>query len=175
MKDRCIKWAAEEIAERRPFVLLTAQELKDKYREIKGANPKSKWNAAELITEIIRPANENTNLRRSNTVMDPNLLDQELMNIVVRGLGLKPLEGEAKGICQKGHDMEPIYSQQLLDNHDFPWGTVEETSQVGLAQKDGMEFVKGSVDRVLGIRREDGINDLDLTEFKCRVSHNRVR
>ena len=125
--------------------------------------------------EIIRPANENTNLCRFNTVMDPNLLDQELMNIIVRGLALKPLEGEANEACQKGRVMEPIYSRQLLDSLDFPRRFVEETSQVGLAQKDGMEYVKASADQVLGIQREDGSNELELTEFKCRVSHNRLR
>ena len=93
MKDRCVKWVAEEIAERRPFVLLTAQELKEKYREIKGANPKSKWNADDLTTEILRPASANTNPRRSNNVIDPDSLEQELMNIVVRGMALKKLEG----------------------------------------------------------------------------------
>ena len=70
--------------------------------------------------------------------------------------------------------MECIYSQQLLDSHDYPWGTVEETSQVGLVQKDGMEFVKGSFDRCLGVKRPDSSRDLDLIEYKCRVSHNRT-
>merc|ERR1719464_1873726 len=64
MKDRCVKWAAEEIAERRPFVLLTTQELKEKYRQIKGATPKSKWNAADLIVAL-RPRPRSTTPRAS--------------------------------------------------------------------------------------------------------------
>lgn len=58
MRDRCVKWASEEDTDRRPFVLLTTEELKARYRSLKGS-----------------------------------ALDQELMNIVIRGMALKPLKG----------------------------------------------------------------------------------
>ena len=71
--------------------------------------------------------------------------------------------------------MESVYSQQLLDSDNFPWGEVEEISQVGLSQKDGMEMVKGSAVKMLGVQCSDSSNDIALAKYKCRVSHNRAR
>ena len=105
---------------------------------------------------------------------DPDSLDQELMNIVIRGMALKQLEGRAKDHCQKGHEMEAVYSQQLLDDDSFPWGTIDEIVHLGLVQKDGLPYAKGSVDRCIGVSEIDCKETL-LTEYKCRVSIDRVR
>jgi hypothetical protein len=102
-------------------------------------------------------------------VKDPNSLQQELINIVVWSLGLKPLEGKAKENCQKGHEMEPIFSQQLLAAAGCPWGQIEEIDKVGLVQKAGMKHMKESVDRIACMSNNSGDKELLLVEFKARV------
>ena len=135
MRKHCLKWIDEEQADRRPFILLTANKLKEKYRELKGKAPKAKWKGDDLITEILRSDDETAPPRRTNDVKDPNSLEQELMNIVIRGMALKPMEGEAKDHCQKGHEMEGVFSKQLISEPDFPYGEIEEINQVRLVKK----------------------------------------
>ena len=97
----------------------------DIYREKHGKPAKSAWkDAKSLIAKIIAPVTaEDTTTRRTNSVIDLSSLEQEMMNTVVRGLSLKPLEGEAKEHCQKGHEMEKHFSKELLNMDGFPWGT----------------------------------------------------
>ena len=122
----------------RPFVFMTEAELRDKYRAMKGIAPKSVWKKTDLITEILRPesGSETRARRRTNSVRDDSLV-QELVNIVVRGMALKALQGGAKDNCMKGHEMEEIYSQLLVENDNFPadWGVIEEVARSGLVQK----------------------------------------
>ena len=151
MRDRCAKWASEEVAERRPFVFMMVSELKDQYRALKGSAPKSVWKADELLTEILRPSDGEAAPRICNNVKDPDSLDQELMNIVVRGMALKKLEGNAKDNCKKEHEMEEVYSKQLLQYGSFPWDAIDEVVRLGCVHKNGLEHIKGSVDRCLGI------------------------
>ena len=68
---------------------------------MKGSAPKSKQNTSDLINEILRPNDDNAPTRRSNDVKDPDSIEQEMMNITIRSMALKPLEGEAKDYCQK--------------------------------------------------------------------------
>lgn len=72
--------------------------------------------------------------------------------------------------------MESIYSQQLLEADRFPWGTIDKILSLGLVQKDGFEYPKGSVDRCLGLDVDEveGKQTL-LTEYKCRVSIDQAR
>ena len=109
----------EDSADRRPYILLTMGELKDKYHEMKDSAPKSKWNAGDLITEILRQVGASVPIRWSNEVKDLNSLKQELMNIIIRSMALKPLECGAKDHCQKGHEMEGVYSQQMMSDKNF--------------------------------------------------------
>ena len=174
MIDRCLQWAAESNAERRPFVLLTGDELKDKYREIKGQNAKSSWNKAELINKILQPAGADAP-RRSNEAKDPDDLLQELVNIVVRSTRLKPLEGAAKENCKKGHDMEPEIARQLIAMGDaYPHGTIEEISRMGSVQRDGFEVATDSIDSHMGVN-DAGRRYLQLMEYKTRVSIDKAR
>ena len=151
-------------------MLLTIAELKE------GRAPKSLWSkASDLITHILASEEENAPSAPSNNVKDPNSLQQELINIVVRSLGLKPLEGEAKENCQKGHEMEPIFSQQLLAAAGCPWGQIEEIDKVGLVQKAGMKHMKASVDRIACMSNNSGDKELLLVEFKARVKPETAR
>ena len=54
--------------------------------------------------EILRPVDVNAPALRLNNAKGPNSLEQELMNILVRSMALKPLEEAAMDHCQKGHD-----------------------------------------------------------------------
>ena len=104
---------------------------------------------------------------QSNKVKDPNSLKQELINIIIRSMALKPLEGDAKDHCQKGHEMKGVYSQQMMSNKNFPWGTVKQISKMGLVQKDGLEYVKVSVDRLtFTCVSIGGVNKIMLIEYK---------
>ncbi len=60
---------------------------------------------------------------------DPNSLMHKMMNIIIQGLALKKLEGDAKDHHKKGHEMESIFSKQLLNEHYFPWGKIDEINQ----------------------------------------------
>ena len=144
----------------------------DIYREKHGKPAKSAWkDAKSLISKIIAPVTaEDTTTRRTNSVIDPSSLEQEMMNIVVRGLSLKPLEGEAKEHCQKGHEMEKHYSKELINMDDFPWGTIDEIDSVGLVQKDGVEHVKSSVDRLVCVTNNNNEKEIMLTEYKARIN-----
>ena len=118
------------------YVLLMVGELKEKYCQKKGVAPKLKWSrASALITEILPPISENKPIQHSNDVKDPDSPEQELMNIIIRSMALKQLEGKAKDHCQKGHEMEGVYSKQLLAEPDFLWGKIDQINQVGLVQK----------------------------------------
>ena len=170
MKKRCITWI-EAPKDHRPYILMTIPELKEAYREKHGKPPKSAWgNAKLLIPQIIAPVTaEDTTTRRTNSVIDPSSLEQELMNILVRGLSLKPLEGEAKEHCQKGHEMEKHFSKELLNMDGFPWGTIDEIASVGLVQKDGVPQVKSSVDRLVCVTNNNNEKEIMLTEYKARI------
>ena len=122
----------------------------------------------EIITHIFKDSVDNFMSCWSNDVKDPASIGQELINIIIRSIALKPLEGSAKESCQKGHEMESIYSKQLFSG-DCPWGVVEEISQVGLAQKIGMKHMKASVDRIVGITNNVGEKHLLLSEFKAHA------
>ena len=148
--------------------------MKAKYRELKGHNAKSSWKKPELISKILQPGAD-APPRRSNEVKDPDNLLQELVNIVVRSIRLKPLEGEAKENCKKGHDMEPEIAKQLVAMGDaYPWGMIEEISRMGSVQKNGFEVATDSIDSHMGIN-DMGHQYLQLAEFKTRVSIDRAR
>ena len=68
-------------------------------------------------------------------------------------IALKPLNGDAKRYCQKGHDLEKTYTNHLmLDslNNNFPFGKIEQISEVGLVQKVDKKYCKDSIDRLIG-------------------------
>ena len=121
MQVICIKWASKADANCRPCVLLTIRELEDEYRKAKGTAPKSKWNANDPINEIPCPIDGNAPAQRSKNVKDPNSLKQEFKNIFIHSMALNPPKGAAKDHCQEGHEMEGVYSCQLMNNRRSPW------------------------------------------------------
>ena len=110
MKTCCIKWMSEKGVDCRPCVLLTFWALKDKYHEMRDSSTKSKRNKDDLITDILRPVNASLPTHQLNKVKDPTSLKQELTNIVICIMALKPPERDAKDHCQKGHNTEGVYS-----------------------------------------------------------------
>lgn len=170
----CLKWA-NMTPSHRDYAFFSNNELKQIYKKKHAKDAKSSWNtAAKLIAKIIAPVDESEPTQPSNNVKDPNSLQQELMNIALRSISLKPLEGAAKDHCAKGHEMEGIYSEQLLRDPDFPHGTIEEINAVGLVQKVGREYVKDSIDRLVCVTDDAGSGNkkILLTEFKARIKHD---
>ena len=96
------------------------------------------------------------------------------MDIIIRSMALKPLEGDARDHCQKCHEMEGVYSRQIMSDKNFPSGTVKQIHKMRLVQKDGLEYVKASVDRLTCVSI-DGVNKIMLTEYKAWVSPDRAR
>ena len=98
------------------------------------------------------------------------------MNAIVGNSVLTRLSDDATESCDKGHDMEPIYSAEWIKSAkdgNFPFGTLEEISSVGTVQKSGDDkYIKTSVDRIIGVATADGedtTRELHLLEFKARV------
>ena len=89
-------------------------------------------------------------------------------------MALKALDGDAKRYCQKGHDLEKTYTSHLmLDslNNNFPFGKIEQTSEVGLVQKIDKPYVKDSIDRIIGfLPTASSQPSLLLYEIKARVA-----
>ena len=68
--------------------------------------------------------------------------------------------------------MEEVCSKQLLQDGIFPCGIVEEVLRLGYVHKNGLEQMKGSVDRCLGMKdlnidqehkEEERIKDLRMS------------
>ena len=63
---------------------------------------------------------------------------QDLTNVIVGNISIKPLEGEAKRYFRLGYDLERRYTKQLMiddDLYKFPFGEIEQILEVGLVKK----------------------------------------
>ena len=101
-------------------------------------------------------------------------MEEELINAILSKMALKPLKGDAKKYFQRGHDLEKIYYNQLIvnsQNNEFPFGKIEQMSEVGLVQKIDKKHVKYSIDRMIGyIPEGESEPKLLLCEMKGRVA-----
>ena len=90
---------------------------------------------------------------RASSKNQSESLEQELTNIILSKMALKPLQGDTKRYRKQGHDLEKTYTKHMmLDslNNQFPFGKFEQISEVGLVQKVDKSYVKDSIDRLIG-------------------------
>ena len=75
-----------------------------------------------------------------------------------------------------GHDLEKTYTQQLIidcQNSLYPFGDIEQISEVGLGEKVDKKYVKDSIDRLVGYIPKDKVDEkILLYEMKARVAPN---
>ena len=166
MKKIVIYLEAKE--EDRPFVLKTVKELQASYLSMHNQPPPSSWGAKKLI-EILR--SKKKHMGRAASKNQSESLEQELTNIILNKMALKPLQGDSKGYHKQGHDLEKIYTKHMmLDslNNQFPFGKIEHIPEVGLVQKADTIYVKDSVDRLIGyLPKNERHTKLLLCEMKA--------
>ncbi len=100
------------------------------------------------------------------------MLEQDVMNTIVGNISLHQLNDDAKESCEKGHEMEHIFSKDLMrytKEGKFPYGHLDEITTIGIAAKQGEKYSKASVDHIIGVKGEDSKRDLLLLEFKSQV------
>ena len=168
LRKRCVKYA-EAPDEEREFVLRGKEDLRRIYEHKHGKPATTSWQPKKLIEKIIEEVD-------TSTAAAGEGYEQDLMNAIVANMKLTRLSNAAKENCAKGHDMEPVLAEQLLElskSGDIPYN-VEEISSVGLVQKDNEPHVKTSVDRIVGIKK-DGEQKLYLLELKTRVTQDKVQ
>ena len=62
----------------------------------------------------------------------------------------------------------------MMSDKNFPWGTVKQIHKMGLVQKDRLEYVKSSVNRLTCVSTDE-IKTIMLTEYKAQSSPDRAR
>ena len=118
MKNLLRKWAEAESPTHRKFVGLTVKELKEKLKEI---NPTASARAGKenLVNQLVEEFNaKKERMQRVNegeAAYQRDEVDPVLMQ-VLKASFLKPLKGEVKEYCRKGHAMEPIFMAQLMEH-----------------------------------------------------------
>ena len=176
--NRCKQWI-EAPAERRKYIFKSKPELRTIYTAKHGKQPKVSWTAKTLTDKIVEEPSSH----------EANSFEQDVMNAIVGNGVLTRLSIQATESCAKGHEMEPIYSTELMKrakDGNFPYGILEEIDSVGTVQKRGAnKYIKTSVDGLLGIASgeidDDRTRELLPIEFKARVKaateqaeHNRI-
>ena len=84
-------------------------------------HPPTSWCAKKLIEMLVR---KEKHCRGRGVKNQSDYLEQELINVILSKMALKPLKGDVKKYCQRGHDLEKIYSNQLMihsQHNEFPF------------------------------------------------------
>ena len=114
--------------------------LKAAYSQKHGKQPSFSWNSNKLIDEILKDKEE----------LEEDSFEQDMMDAIIGNASLTPLNDSAKENCAKGHEMEPIYTKELMKmskKGDLPLKLLE-ASSVRVTKKCRERYSKTSVDRV---------------------------
>ena len=112
------KWIDEPSPALRKFVVCTVSELKEKLKEI---NPlaKARTGRNNLLNQLVEEEQaKRERARRAEEGEDAyqgDEIDPVLLRVLLASF-LKPLKGESKEYCRKGHAMEPIFMNQLHEH-----------------------------------------------------------
>ena len=166
LRKRAKKWIDATSDEKRKLVYKGKQELQKIYTAKHGRQPATSWGPSVLMTKICQEV----------APQEAITFEQSILNSIVGNCTLTRLSDDAAESCQKGHELEPIFSKELLKlskERKIPL-EVEEICTVGTVQMSGKAYIKTSIDRVLGVLStgDDGVSrtrKLLLTELKARV------
>ena len=179
MKKSCLSWLnapkkykieeSQSVRLVRKWVLTNKTSLQEAYQKRINKKPPASLTVEKLIASLVKSI---------ETPPEKETLEQDSMYTVLGGLGLPNFKNEAKQNCEKGHEMEKVYTKQLMNLalNDFPYGKLEQITSVGLIQKKGEPQCKCSIDRILCIREKSTEPDdivvrrhLLICELKSRL------
>ena len=151
----------------RRLIVKKNDDLKVVYRQLLQRSSGQKAKKA-MIQDILRNADKEVSAAREG----PSL-KQELINTVVGGIALKHLKGEHAQDAATGHEMEGVFASEMQKRYVYE-ENLEAIADVGLVQCKANPYMKASIDRLLCIRRIDGVCDLFPCEFKARVKETTI-
>lgn len=152
----------------RPYVLKTKKKVWATYLAKNKKSTLTSWSRKKLIKMLSTNATHSS--RAGNNQSES--LDQELTNIILGKMVLKPLQGDAKSIVNKCMTLKILTQKNcyLIPCWIiFPLKKNEQMSEVGLVQKNGRNYVKDSIDRLLGYLSNKSDEKIPLCEMKARV------
>ena len=166
---RCKKWINAPKDEQK-YIFMSKTKLRQIFTAKHGRPHIDSWSVTQLIQNIL------SNQQPQEAIS----FEQDLIDSIVGNCCLTRLSDGAADSCAIGHEMEPIYSKQLMELSKvgkFPYcKEVEEINTIGTVQKTGKKYIKSSVDRIIGTVTEDGnesssepTRKLLLVEMKARV------
>ena len=163
------KWASES-KDKRPLVLLSKTQLCIMYERKFNRKPPSRLNSSMIIDHLTTQLSV-TGTTTNTATTEPSLLEK-IIDVLVGNIAMKQLSSKAADNCEIGHAMERVYAEKLIADPDLQKIDVDVkcTYSVGLVQRRSQQFVKASVDRLMGVYRpSNGDHELYLVEFNARV------